>query len=639
MDIWTQFGEIGSFSLEVVWIPVALWTALALLVMGLMRWSSHMHSLYQYHGRLALLMALPAGIFFSWLNRYIGSLGDGGLTTKFIVIQSPVTVTASSPAPGTEFNMLDPLLLAGLLTAAVALVALIRMAKVAADHMALRSFSAQLDKKPLGDLAELSRANRELAGSLDPGILTAFSADVEVPFTFGWMEAVIVLPENLQSAGADKLNMAIRHELMHVRHHDFMANNIIMLIRACFWFHPAVYKLQRDVREYRELSCDSEVLSDASISKKVYARLLLELAPKNTFSNTQAVSMAVDSSTLKKRIQTMTTQHNHPSLFRSSCYFLLLTTLLLTGAIACSDIQDSGITNRDIEQAQVQMETGMDKPLYVLNGEIVTDERVSKRLSRIKTKYIKSIEVLKGQKAIDKYGSSAKNGVIELSLLNRERAIEDLKESPSGTVSKADAKEDFFVVVEKMPELEGGLASLMSEIEYPEEARQKGIEGRVIVQFIVNEEGEVEDPTIVRGIGGGADEEALRVVSEADFKPGMQRGQPVRVQYSLPIIFKLGDNNTIRKEEASTYMESYKVEGRDMTVTDITLSDEGTLSGRVYDAATGEPLSGANVVLAPNSKGAATGSDGTFSFTGIDSENPEIRITYVGYESVVAEIR
>lgn len=100
-------------------------------------------------------------------------------------------------------------------------------------------------------------------------------------------------------------------------------------------------------------------------------------------------------------------------------------------------------------------------------------------------------------------------------------------------------EEDFFVVVEEMPELIGGLGELQQKIRYPEMARRAGIEGRVFIQFIVNERGEVENPQVMRGIGGGADEEALRVVREAKFTPGMQRGRPVRVQYSLPIYFRL----------------------------------------------------------------------------------------------------
>lgn len=104
---------------------------------------------------------------------------------------------------------------------------------------------------------------------------------------------------------------------------------------------------------------------------------------------------------------------------------------------------------------------------------------------------------------------------------------------------KQEEEEDFFVVVEEMPQLIGGLAGLQKKVRYPEMARKAGIEGRVIIQFIVNEDGNVEEPRVVRGIGGGCDEEALRAVKDASFKPGRQRGKPVRVQYSLPIVFKL----------------------------------------------------------------------------------------------------
>lgn len=110
---------------------------------------------------------------------------------------------------------------------------------------------------------------------------------------------------------------------------------------------------------------------------------------------------------------------------------------------------------------------------------------------------------------------------------------------PPPPPAEEEEEEDFFVVVEEMPELIGGLGELQQKINYPEMARRAGIEGRVYIQFIVNEQGQVENPQVMRGIGGGADEEALRVVSQAQFRPGMQRGRPVRVQYSLPIFFRL----------------------------------------------------------------------------------------------------
>lgn len=104
-----------------------------------------------------------------------------------------------------------------------------------------------------------------------------------------------------------------------------------------------------------------------------------------------------------------------------------------------------------------------------------------------------------------------------------------------------ETQDDFFVVVEQMPQLIGGLASLQKKVKYPEMARRAAIEGRVTIQFIVNEQGEVENPRVIRGIGGGCDEEALKAVMTARFRPGMQRGRPVRVQYSLPIVFRFAD--------------------------------------------------------------------------------------------------
>lgn len=111
----------------------------------------------------------------------------------------------------------------------------------------------------------------------------------------------------------------------------------------------------------------------------------------------------------------------------------------------------------------------------------------------------------------------------------------------SSTIDTVKEKSDFFVVVETMPILQGGFEELQKNVEYPEDARRAGIEGRVIVQFIVDENGQVENPRVIRGIGGGCDEAALEAVAQAKFAPGMQRGQPVRVQYSLPIVFRLAD--------------------------------------------------------------------------------------------------
>ena len=97
------------------------------------------------------------------------------------------------------------------------------------------------------------------------------------------------------------------------------------------------------------------------------------------------------------------------------------------------------------------------------------------------------------------------------------------------------------LVAEQMPVLIGGISGLQEQLVYPELAIRAGIEGRVVSQFIVNKKGNVIEPRIIQGIGGGADEEAIRLTKLAKFEPGSNKGIPVCVQYSLPIVFILPD--------------------------------------------------------------------------------------------------
>lgn len=98
---------------------------------------------------------------------------------------------------------------------------------------------------------------------------------------------------------------------------------------------------------------------------------------------------------------------------------------------------------------------------------------------------------------------------------------------------------EVYVVVEEMPRLIGGMSELQQNVEYPQEAREQDIEGRVTVQFIVNKLGDPTETQVIRGIGAGADEEALRAVKEAKFEPGRHKGKRVCVQYALSINFRL----------------------------------------------------------------------------------------------------
>lgn len=103
---------------------------------------------------------------------------------------------------------------------------------------------------------------------------------------------------------------------------------------------------------------------------------------------------------------------------------------------------------------------------------------------------------------------------------------------------------EVFVIVEDMPEFPGGELALRkwlsSNIKYPTIAAENGIQGKVYVTFVVDKDGSISNATIVRGVDPSLDQEALRVVNQLPrWKPGMQRGKPVRVSYTVPINFQL----------------------------------------------------------------------------------------------------
>ena len=110
--------------------------------------------------------------------------------------------------------------------------------------------------------------------------------------------------------------------------------------------------------------------------------------------------------------------------------------------------------------------------------------------------------------------------------------------------AQTESSPEIYTIVEKKAEFLGGEEAMFKYIgenlSYPESARDEGIQGLVYVTFVIIETGKVTDVKVLRGIGGGCDEEAVRVVrSMPDWIPGTQRGKEVRIQYNLPIRFTL----------------------------------------------------------------------------------------------------
>ena len=120
---------------------------------------------------------------------------------------------------------------------------------------------------------------------------------------------------------------------------------------------------------------------------------------------------------------------------------------------------------------------------------------------------------------------------------------------PVWTIAQNEKTDSTFALVEKMPEFPGGqealIAYLSKELRYPEEARKSGAAGKVVTQFVVSENGSISDIQIIRSVGCGCDEEAIRVISKMpQWVPGMQDGVPIKVYFKMPITFKMSTDES-----------------------------------------------------------------------------------------------
>ena len=179
------------------------------------------------------------------------------------------------------------------------------------------------------------------------------------------------------------------------------------------------------------------------------------------------------------------------------------------------------------------------KSVKVTELQIVEDDKVKKE-DEIKTQdELKETETAFGQKDNEK-GTEDRNVT---KTLKDEVVVEKKEEKP-----KEEKKEEVFRSVEQMPQFPGGEAALMkylqSHINYPPMAAENNVQGKVIVQFVVDKTGKVGEVKVVRSVDKDLDREAVRVCkSLPKFTPGRQNGQPVSVWYTLPVTFKLQGTN------------------------------------------------------------------------------------------------
>ena len=124
------------------------------------------------------------------------------------------------------------------------------------------------------------------------------------------------------------------------------------------------------------------------------------------------------------------------------------------------------------------------------------------------------------------------------------QAAVEVKYTPVEVEEEEVDEQQIFQVVEENPEFPGGMKECMkflnNNIKYPQISQENGVQGRVIIQFVVNADGSIVDPVVVRGVDPYLDKEALRVIKlMPKWKPGKQRGKAVRVRYTQPVLFRL----------------------------------------------------------------------------------------------------
>ena len=212
---------------------------------------------------------------------------------------------------------------------------------------------------------------------------------------------------------------------------------------------------------------------------------------------------------------------------------------------------------------KIGSDTGKE-PLIVINGKVATVEQ----MEALDSKEIDHVNVVKNEETLKIYAkhfnADTSNGIV---FINTKEYVKNggSKELVSYTVKakKPQEEEKVYDVVEKMPEYPGGMGEMMKylsmNVRYPQAAQKAGVQGRVMVQFVVEADGTINNAKVVKSVSEELDAEALRVIEKMPkWKPGMHRGDAVRVKYTIPISFRL---NSQPKEEPKE-----KTEGSAITV-------------------------------------------------------------------------
>ncbi|MFW6257176.1 MAG: TonB family protein [Prolixibacteraceae bacterium] len=336
------------------------------------------------------------------------------------------------------------------------------------------------------------------------------------PFSF--LNYVFINPDKEKEAGFDKM---VAHEMEHIRQgHTF--DVLILEIMTIFqWFNPFLWILKRVIRENHEFLADHAVLN-AGVSRAQYKQLLL-----NQVVGSQLVmTNNFNTSLIKNRIQ-MISKIKSSKLARFKYLVAFIPVIALVVFFACEKNEQSEFDDlRSLKNYNgINITFSGDTVILKVDKPVKSSDMENLRaiLRDTKVKHIRYI--------------SSKTDLKDAGIRERANVLTD---KPVSTLNG----EPVFVKVEQMPEFPGGEMALRkyiaTTVEYPVEARDNSISGKVYVTFVVSKDGSVANAEIARGVDPLLDKEALRVIKNmTDWQPGYQRGEPVNVKYTVPIDFAL----------------------------------------------------------------------------------------------------
>ncbi|MDB5240406.1 MAG: hypothetical protein JWP57_1031 [Spirosoma sp.] len=369
--------------------------------------------------------------------------------------------------------------------------------------------------------------------------------------TFSFFHYVVLNPADVGN------DLILQHELVHVRQHHSTDVVGLAMLRVLFWPVLSLALLEQTLRHVHEFLADRAASGKQAISHQPdYAQFLVEY----TFGVRPDIltNGFFNPSLLKQRIQMLHQRATNRWALGKYVLVLPLTLALLAMTTAREEIATV------MEQATNEMTLTVSGRVTGANGKplpgaiiVIKDTKTGTTtdawgryiLNNVPTNgslvvsfmgFTTRIVPIKGRKTVDVLmaNSVALDEVVVTAYESAPRSA--VLDSTTITGQKGEV----YTVVEQVPEFPGGMSALgtylMKNLRYPARAQQANVKGRVFVQFVVTETGTIQDLRILKGIGFGCDEEAVRVVSRMpNWIPGKQNGKPVSVMYNLPIQFEL----------------------------------------------------------------------------------------------------